>query len=107
MNQTPLNLTRSQVLRRVFDKWGVEIGTLPLLPQDSLRFARRDPKDRGGALPPEAGDTPCTVKHEHFGIGGLVWGAAGSGKSRFLHVLAEEARWSSNIRLIDPKGETY
>jgi hypothetical protein len=107
MRPIGINQFRFQVLNRVNDEDGFDIGTLPILPPSTLKRLQRDPTCRL----PDDGGTPCLIKESLFSTGGLVWGAAGFGKSYFLKILADE--WVSThqgrarLRLIDPKGELF
>jgi len=107
MRAIGVNQFRFQVLRRVHDEDGFDIGTLPILPPRILKYLQRDPTCRL----PDDGGTPCLIKEDRFSTGGLVWGAAGFGKSYFLKILADE--WVSThegrarLRLVDPKGELF
>src|SRR5437899_1454332 len=108
MRSIGVDQLRFQVLRRVHDKGGFDIGTLPILPPSTLRYLQRDPTWQL----PDDGGTPCLVKKRLLSTGGLVWGAAGFGKSYFLKILADE--WASlymglrsRIHLVDPKGELF
>src|SRR5947209_11379105 len=110
MKGTGLNLTRHQVLSRVFDERGVDLGTLPPLPKDLLRYfdsVRPYYADSNGLLPYLEGDPRCRIKQDAFEIGGLVFGASGLGKSYLIHVLVEELRKAWDIHVIDAKGETF
>ena len=61
----------------------------------------------------KASPVPCEFAAETFTPGGLVFGASGFGKSRFIKVLADG--WTSggdypgmrHLNLIDPKSETH
>jgi hypothetical protein len=107
MRSIGIDQFRFQVLRRVHDDGGFDIGTLPILPPSTLKRLQRDPT----CQLPDDGGTPCLIKEGLFSTGGLVWGAAGFGKSYFLKILADA--WASHymgesrLHLIDPKSETF
>jgi hypothetical protein len=73
----------------------------------------RDPGIDGYAYHGSKGrPIPCGFAREIFSPGGIVWGASGFGKSRFIFALA--ASWTQGwgattrrLNLIDPKAETF